>query len=52
MMDAHDMRALAQRCRELSRIATDPEIKEQLVEWIDDFETEAEAIEADAEALG
>ena len=43
------MRALAQRCRELSRVAVNPEVRAQLVEWIDDFEQEAETIEAETE---
>jgi hypothetical protein len=44
-MDAQGFRALAQRCRELSRIAARSEIREQLREWVDDFEAEAEAVE-------
>jgi hypothetical protein len=44
-MDAQDFRGLAQRCRELLRIAVRPVVKEQLRQWVDDFEDEAEAIE-------
>jgi hypothetical protein len=44
-MDAEYLRALAQRCRELLRVATVPEVRAQLRDWIDDFEAEAEAIE-------
>jgi hypothetical protein len=44
-MDAQDFRALAQRCRDLLRIAVRPEVKEQLRQWVDDFEDEAEATE-------
>ena len=44
-MDSEDFRALAQRCRDLLRIATRSEVKEQLRQWIDDFENEAEAME-------
>ena len=44
-MDAQHFRALAQRCRDLLLIATRSEVKEQLREWIDDFEAEAEAME-------
>ncbi len=43
------MRAMAQRCRELSQIAVNPEVKAQLIEWIGDFEEEAETIEAETE---
>ena len=51
-MDARECRALAQRCRELSRTATVPEVRDQLVDWIDYFETEAEEIEAKLELDG
>ena len=44
-MDAQDLRALAQRCRELLRVASVPEVKTQLRDWIEDFEAEAEATE-------
>jgi hypothetical protein len=44
-MDAQDFRAMAQRCRDLLRIAVRSEVKEQLRQWVDDFEDEAEAIE-------
>jgi len=44
-MDAQDLRALAQRCRELLRVASAPEVKTQLRDWVEDFEAEAEAIE-------
>ena len=44
-MDAQDFRAQAQRCRELSRIAVRSEVREQLRQWVDDFEAEAEAVE-------
>jgi len=42
-MDAQDFRALAQRCRDLLRIAVRSEVKEQLRQWTEDFEDEAEA---------
>ena len=48
-MDAQNLWAMAQRCRELSRVAINPEVKAQLLEWIDDFETEAKTIEAEAD---
>ena len=43
-MDAQGFRAQAQRCRELSRVAIRSEVKEQLRQWVDDFEAEAEAL--------
>jgi hypothetical protein len=36
---------MAQRCRDLLRVAVRSEVKEQLREWVDDFEREAEATE-------
>jgi hypothetical protein len=42
-MDSEDFRAMAQRCRDLLRIAVRPEVKEQLRQWAEDFEDEAEA---------
>jgi hypothetical protein len=39
------MRARAQRCRELLRIAVRPEVKEQLREWAEEFEEDAAALE-------
>jgi hypothetical protein len=44
-VDSEDFRALAQRCRDLLQIAVRSEVKEQLRQWIDDFEDEAEAME-------
>ena len=44
-MNAEDFRAKAQRCRELMRIAVRQEVRDQLREWADDFEDEAEAVE-------
>jgi hypothetical protein len=44
-MDAQAFRALARRCRELSRIAARSEVREQLRQWVDDFEAEAKAVE-------
>jgi HPt (histidine-containing phosphotransfer) domain-containing protein len=44
-MDAQDLRALAQRCHKLSQTAARLETREQLREWIDDFEAEAKAAE-------
>jgi hypothetical protein len=44
-MDAQQFRALADRCRELSRIAARDDVRDQLREWVRDFEAEAEAAE-------
>ena len=45
MLGPDDMRAKAQRCRDLLRIAIRPEVREQLREWAEEFEEEAEALE-------
>lgn len=42
-MDAERLKALAERCRELQRVAMQPEVRQQLREWEQDFEAEAEA---------
>ena len=44
-MNAREYRALADRCRELHRIAERDEVREQLRQWAIDFEEEAEAVE-------
>ena len=44
-VDAQNLRARAQRCWELLRLAVKPEVKEQLREWAKDFEAEAAAQE-------
>ena len=44
-MDAQGFRALADRCRELARVAVRDDIRRQLCQWIDDFEAEAVAAE-------
>jgi hypothetical protein len=44
-MTAPEFRAMADRCRELQRIAARDEIREQLRQWADDFDAEADAIE-------
>jgi hypothetical protein len=36
---------MADRCRELHRIAARDEIREQLRQWAEDLEAEAEAVE-------
>ncbi len=43
LLDAGAGRGLAQRCRDLSRIAARLEVREQLREWVDDLEAEAQA---------
>lgn len=48
-MDAEGFRALAARCRELVLVAVRDDIRRQLRQWADDFETEAEAAEKAAE---
>jgi hypothetical protein len=42
-MDSAGFRALADRCRELARIAVRDDTRRQLRQWADDFEVEAEA---------
>jgi len=37
-VNAQDSRALAQRCRDLLRVAVRSEVKEQLRQWVDDFD--------------
>ena len=44
-MTAQGFRALADRCRELARVAARDDIRQQLCEWVHDFEAEAEAAE-------
>ena len=44
-VDAHSLRAQAQRCWEMLRLAVKPEVKEQLREWAKDFEAAAAAKE-------
>ena len=43
-MNAREYRAMADRCRELLRIAVRDEIREQLRQWADDFDAEADQI--------
>ena len=40
-MNAREFRAMADRCRELHRIAVRDEVREQLRRWAEDFEAEA-----------
>jgi hypothetical protein len=43
-LDAQKIRDLAERCRELHRVAIHQEVNEQLRQWAIDFEAEAEAM--------
>ena len=43
-VNAQASRALAQRCRDLLHVAVRSDVKEQLRQWVDDFD-EAEAME-------
>ena len=45
-VEAQDLREKALRCRDLLRIAVRQEVRDQLREWAEDFEAEAEAIES------
>ncbi len=45
MMNARQLRAMGDRCRDLLRVATRDDVREQLREWADDFEAEAEALD-------
>ena len=44
-MDAAGFRALADRCRELTRVAVRDDVRRQLRQWSEDFEAEADAAE-------
>jgi len=44
-MNAREFRAMADRCRELQRGTVRDDIREQLRQWAEDFEAEAEAAE-------
>ena len=52
MLGPDDMRSKAQRCRDLLRIAIRPEAKEQLRQWAEEFEEEAEALEGRRRRVG
>jgi hypothetical protein len=36
---------MAERCRELQRVAVRDDVREQLSQWAEDFETEAETVD-------
>ena len=44
LVNAREYQAMADRCRELLRIAVRDEVREQLRQWADDFEAEADKI--------
>jgi hypothetical protein len=44
-MNAQEFRSMADRCRELLRIAVRDEVRQQLRQWAGDFDAEAEAVE-------
>ena len=44
-MDEQEFRAMADRCRELMRIAVRDEVREQLRQWAEDFDAEADDLE-------
>jgi len=43
-MTAREFRVMADRCRELQRVAVRDDIREQLRQWAFDFDAEAEAV--------
>lgn len=51
-MDPNKMRAIAVRCRELSRVAVRDDIREQLRQWAEEFDAQADAIERTADYSG
>lgn len=44
-MDAQGFRALADRCRELTRVTVRDDVRRQLRQWAGDFEADADAAE-------
>ena len=44
-MNAKTLRARADRCRELLRVAVRDDVREQLREWANEFDDEADALE-------
>jgi hypothetical protein len=50
-MDAQGFRALSERCKTLARIAVRDDIREQLRQWVHDFEAEAEAADSRQRAV-
>lgn len=48
-MTPEALRAMADRCRDLLRIADRQEVRDQLRQWVGDFEDEADAMERAAD---
>jgi hypothetical protein len=44
-MNAREFRAMAERCHELHRVSVKDDVREQLRQWAEDFEAEAEIVE-------
>ncbi len=49
MTNANELRAMADRCRELQRIAVRDEVRDQLLQWAADFDAEADEFEKTAD---
>jgi hypothetical protein len=45
IMNAREFRSMAERCRELQRVAVRDDVREQLRQWAEDFEAEAETVD-------
>lgn len=43
-VNAQKFREMAERCRELQRVAVREEVREQLRQWAEDFDAEADKI--------
>lgn len=48
-MDVIDLREKAKHCRELGRATESPNVIEQLLQWAEDYEEEARAMEQAAD---
>lgn len=44
-MNAREFKSMAERCRELQRVAARDDVREQLRQWAEDFEAEAETVD-------
>ena len=51
-VNARDFRAMADRCRELERVAVRDDVRQQLRHWAADFDAEAEAVEKQTDYSG
>ena len=45
-MNARQFRAMADRCRDLVRVAARDDVREQFRQWAEDFDREAEALDS------